>query len=54
MITFRNVRFQILKTFQIENTINHYRKENAYIFFIVFIVSLHFSDEVFLFNLLKL
>ena len=53
MISFRNVRFQILKTFQIENTINHYRKKCLY-FFIVFIVSLHFSDEVFLFNLLKL
>ena len=54
MITFRNVRFQILKTFQIENTINHYRKKMLIFFLFVFIVSLHFSDEVFLFNLLKL
>ena len=53
MITFRNVSFQILKTFQIENTINTTGRKCLY-FFIVFIVSLHFSDEVFLFNLLKL
>ena len=33
MISFRNVRFQILKTFQIENTINHYRKKMLIFFY---------------------
>ena len=44
MISLGNMRFQILKTFQIENAINHYRKKMFIVFYRLH-TSPPFSDE---------